>query len=195
MLRFALLLPLPLLAYVDLGMMGKSYTPSEPDILTRFEQKIASIDTKKLRQRAIEQIEAAKTAEADVPRCMQSRSYDRPYEVTLRQDIHSETGEILHRRGETVPMTSRYKATLCIVDAATPEALEASARSVTQSGKCDKTLVAGGSIDLAQGMGGLGGVYPYSAVLADALGVECYPAKVTIEGNKLHFEEYWEAAR
>lgn len=183
------LLPGALFALTDLGTMGKTYAPSEPDMLERFEKHIRSIDTDDLRKKAIGQVEAAKRVDADIPKCVASRTYEEPYAVTLRQDLRGPDGRI-HRRGERVALRAKLKKTLCVIDAGTPEALSASISAVTKEGSCDKTMVSGASVDTLYGTRGLGGIYPYNGVLAEALEVKCYPARVTVEGGTVRHFEY-----
>jgi len=186
---FLLLLPLPLLALVNLGEMGTTYPITEKDISVAYKEGMKKLDFHAMRQSAINSIEAAKTVSADIPACVQSKSYDHPYLFTYTRDITDIEGKVLHRKGETVTVESKAPRTLCIVDGRTPDALDASLKLVTAQGKCDKTMIAGGSVDLLL-QRGVPESYPYSPSLAQALGASCYPARITVKGTEIYFGEY-----
>lgn len=189
--RFALMIaPLPLLAFVDLGTMGSTHAVTEPDMMAQFRAGLSKVTPEKVRRKAMRSIERAKSVSANIPGCIQERHIAREYLYTFQRDLKAYDGTILYQAGQTVPVNTKVKKSMCIVDGRTPQALEASIAAVTQKGRCDKTMIAGGSLDLIQGRSELGGTYPYQAMLSDALHATCYPVRIELEGNEIRYDEF-----
>lgn len=176
--------------YVDLGEMGITHEIAEKDMLSAFDKSVEEINATKLKAQALADYERQKTANADIPSCMENKIYYRPHEVEIKRDTYDVEGKILYRKGEHVKVKPGIKRVLCILDGSTPERLQRSITSVTEGGTCSKTLVSGLNIDKVDDNKKLGQIYPYHKVLADALGAQCFPSRITAENGILFFEEY-----
>lgn len=179
-----------MLALVDLGTMGTTHRVSEPDMLGQIRKGIGKISVDRMRRRAQKAIEASKTVPAGIPACVEEKHIAKEYLYTFTHDIKGYDGTILYQAGQTVPVNTKMKKSLCIVDGRNARQLKASIESVTQEGACDKTMIAGGDVDLIAGEQRLGGTYPFMPLLSEAVYAPCYPVRIELEGTEIRYDTY-----
>ena len=184
------LIPFSLFGVVNLGELGTSYDIAEPDIKAQLRQGIQNLDYKQLRRQALESINAVKNVSADIPACVEERHFDMANVYTYDRDITDIKGVVLFHKGEQTAIHTKRPSSLCIVDGTTPEALERSIKRVIQKGPCDKTMIAGGSVDLLARYQKIGKAYPYDPLLAKTLHAHCYPVRITLKEKRIYFDEF-----
>jgi len=187
------ILPLPLFAVVNLGHMGPTFDIDETDIKTQLQRGIKGIDPEKVREQVLDSITHAKTVSPDIPACVEERHHDMPSIYMYSSDVTDIDGNILHRKGESVEIETKFRQVLCIVDGRTEEALQRSVEMVTKEGSCDKTMIAEGSVDMLPPSQSVGKVYPYHPLLTHSLGASCFPARITLKGTRIFFDEFGDA--
>lgn len=178
------LLAIPLCAYVDLGVQGKTYEIKEKNIKTLLIDGVRKLDKEDLKKRYLRSIDKAFNAKVSLPTSLEDKTLTYIDEVVVGYDVPdpANPGRILYHKGERIKSALPDGAVLnmCFIDAAN---IDIAKEAVEEFGRCDY-LIANRDIRKVNFTGD-NLVFPMGMAYVHRFNIDKLPVKLVMKGAQI----------
>lgn len=183
---FFALFSLPLIAYQDLGIVGKTYNITESDVMEDMQEAAKKVNLAQLKLDILESVKESLIADSNLSFCTKNATRKRDISIYSKKDINIDEGDIHIPSGTKIAPIPQQHLSYIVLNIEEKEELE----YIKSNNMPPFILVSKGDIRKTAPLG-FKEQYILSQTLAEQLEIQCTPSIVSINGGILSIEEIY----